>query len=352
VQFSKPLRNRKKTIIRQYTLGWMAGLIFLVFIRSVGTVEVSRFNPSLDVAIFFAGLLGGFFGMISGYFQFLLEEKIYRQTSIKKLLIIKGVYLLAFVVAMIFVAYLMSVHILKFEIGLWEFATDAGSGVVYLYIIVFDLFMLVLRQVNLMLGEGNLTKLLMGEFYEPHEEERIFMFLDLQSSTQLAEKLGHITYSNLIQDCFYDLGVVLAYEAEIYQYVGDEAILTWPTPAGIRNNNCLKAFYAFQHQIELRKEHYEKAYGIVPFFKAGVNLGKVTTTEVGKYKREIAYHGDTLNTAARIQAKCNELEKPLLISQHLKDRILGRKFVFHFMGEMPLKGKEEAVAIYAVEPAS
>ena len=66
---------------------------------------------------------------------------------------------MAFVVAMIFVAYLMSVHILKFEIGLWEFATDAGSGVVYLYIIVFDLFMLVLRQVNLMLGEGNLTNL-------------------------------------------------------------------------------------------------------------------------------------------------------------------------------------------------
>jgi len=39
-----------------------------------------------------------------------------------------------------------------------------------------------------------------------------------------------------------------------------------------------------------------------------MNAGVVTVAEVGKYKKEIAYHKDTINTAARIQVKCNELK--------------------------------------------
>ena len=57
--------------------------------------------------------------------------------------------------------------------------------------------------------------------YELLEEKRIFMFLDLRSSTFIAEKLGHKLYSEFIQDCFLDLEVVRRHKAEIYQYVGD-----------------------------------------------------------------------------------------------------------------------------------
>lgn len=57
-----------------------------------------------------------------------------------------------------------------------------------------------------MLGD---KKLVTGRFCTPTAEERNFMFLDLQASTTLAEQLGHIKYSMLIQDCFNDLGVVV-----------------------------------------------------------------------------------------------------------------------------------------------
>lgn len=126
-----------------------------------------------------------------------------------------------------------------------------------------------------MLGEGNLARILTGQFYEPHEEERIFMFIDLQSSTELAEQLGHIKYSRLIQDCFNDLSVTSKYYAQIYQYVGDEAVLTWEIDRGIQNDNCLNAFFAFKKQLESRKEHYLKEYNHLPFFKAGLNCGIV-----------------------------------------------------------------------------
>ena len=66
------------------------------------------------------------------------------------------------------------------------------------------------------------------------------MFLDLKSSTTHAEQLGHIKYSQLIQDCFYELTeVVTRREAQIYQYVGDEIVLTWPYEKGIKNKSSV-----------------------------------------------------------------------------------------------------------------
>ena len=81
-----------------------------------------------------------------------------------------------------------------------DFAFEPGSFAIYLYIVSVDIFMFGLRQVNLFLGSNNFWKLFRGRFYTPREEERIFMFLDLESSTKHAENLGHIEYSKMIQD--------------------------------------------------------------------------------------------------------------------------------------------------------
>jgi len=207
-----------------------------------------------------------------------------------------------------------------------------------------------IEQVSRKFGPGNLVKMLRGRYYRPREEQRIFMFLDLQSSTTHAERLGHVLYSRLIQDCFRDLAVVLQNRAEVYQYVGDEAVLCWEMERGREDGNCLEAFFRFEAEIRSRADHYRELYGLVPTFKAGVNSGLVTVAEVGEIKREIAFHGDVLNTAARIQSKCNELERKLLVSAQLKDEMGDSpSFLFEPMGSVSLRGRAQSVSIYAVE---
>lgn len=152
----------------------------------------------------------------------------------------------------------------------------------------------------------------------------------------------------LVQECFNDLGTAISDKAEIYQYVGDEAVITWKLNEGIENQNCLKAFYNFKKLLAEKEEFYKKNYGCVPFFKAGVHMGIVTVTEVGKYKKEIAYHGDTINTAARIQGKCNELRSELLLSEALKNELPSKRFQYTEMGAVALKGKKGKVTIHAV----
>jgi hypothetical protein len=57
--------------------------------------------------------------------------------------------------------------------------------------------------------------------------------------------------------------------------------LTWKVEQGLINNNCIETYYTFQGIIHGKKDYYINKYGIIPEFKAGVNMGKVTVAEVG-----------------------------------------------------------------------
>ena len=337
--------KRRWQIIQQYSIGWTLAFIFLAIVRGEGTRELGSVQFEVWQSIVTAFIVGPILGCISGYAQILTEENSTNRISFQKLLALRVVYVTLFLVLLISLGYIFYGENISFI----DFAIEPGSFAIYLYIVAVDIFMFGLRQVNLFLGSNNFWKLFRGKFYTPREEERIFMFLDLHSSTTHAENLGHITYSKMIQDCFNDLGVVVENEAEIYQYVGDEAILTWKLQDGLKDQNCLHAYFNFKQQLDKRKEHYLQQYKCIPYFKAGINAGIVTVAEVGKYKKEIAYHGDTINTAARIQGKCNELNQELLISEYLKNKLSIIDFGFDKLGSIELKGKESEILLYAVQ---
>jgi len=337
--------KRRWEIIKYYSLGWTLAFVFLTIVRGEGTEELGSVKFDIWHAMLTSLIFGPILGSVSGIAQVLTEEYGYKQISFQKLIGLRFFFAIVFLSGLILISYAVYAE----NISLIDFTFEPGSFAIYLYILTVDLFMFCLRQVNLFLGNNNLSRLLLGKFYTPREEERIFMFIDLQSSTNHAEKLGHIQYSKMIQDCFNDLGIVVENEAEIYQYVGDEVILTWHLKDGLRNQNCLNAYFNFQHQLNKRKAHYIEHYGLLPFFKAGINEGSVTSTEVGKFKKEIAYHGDTINTAARIQGKCNDFKQALLISGNLKKKLETTSFTFTEMDSIILKGKKEIVEIYGVE---
>ena len=217
------------------------------------------------------------------------------------------------------------------------------------YLVSAVLLAKVFIEIDRKFGPGNLWKMLTGRFFKPREEERIFMFIDMRGSTTIAEKLGHLEFSKLLQDCFHDFTIVDDYRTDIYQYVGDEVVVSWTPKNGFRNNNFLKAFFAFDKVLKRKANYYEKQYGMIPYFKSGVNMGPVIVTEVGDIKQEITYHGDTLNTAARIQDKCNELEAQVLIPESMYNLIKDTEgYHFNDVGRIRLKGKQRELKLYQV----
>jgi adenylate cyclase len=208
-----------------------------------------------------------------------------------------------------------------------------------------------IRLVGKKFGRGVLLQYVFGKYHKPRDEERIFMFLDLRSSTSIAEQLNHKQYHNFLNDIFYDISEpILEYRGEIYQYVGDEVVITWPIETGIEQERCVRCFFAINALLERRNPVYMKKYGVEAKMKAGIHCGMVTTGEIGDLKTEIVYHGDIVNTTSRIQEMCNKLRATLLVSGELlhRCRLNNDKFIIEGGGTLKLRGKEKVIEVYSL----
>jgi adenylate cyclase len=198
-------------------------------------------------------------------------------------------------------------------------------------------------------GPGMFWNILMGEYTKPKIEDRIFTFLDLNDSTTIAEQLGHKRYFQMLKRFYADITLpVLANEGEIYQYVGDEIVVTWPnTP-----ENKLKALRFIRNSfylIERQRKRYERRFGKVPEFKAGVHAGEVVVGFVGILKRVLIYCGDTMNTTARIRGMCQELDIPYILSEDfMHDFYQPHGYEIKPIGEIELKGRLEPTKLFSL----
>jgi adenylate cyclase len=222
--------------------------------------------------------------------------------------------------------------------------------ILIIYILSFYILLAFYTHINLLLGQGALLKFLLGKYRKPTGEHRIFMFLDIKSSTTIAEKLGLENYYSLLNDFFHEISEpVRSTNAEIYQYVGDEVVLTWRTKEGIDNSNCLKIFFEIQEKVYANRKYYRSKYGVIPEFKAGLHIGEVISAQIGDIKREIVYNGDVLNTSARIQEQCNVFKRELLISGILLNQLnIENEYSAEKVDTIKLRGKENAIELYSL----
>ncbi len=177
-------------------------------------------------------------------------------------------------------------------------------------------------RVRTLVGPRVLSNFLLGRYYRPEEENRIFMFLDLADSTQLSEQLGALRVQALIREFFDDVaGPVMYFNGETHRYIGDEVVVIWPLTGTARDQDCVKCVFAVQDRIRRRADYYQREYGVVPRFRVGLHGGPVVVSEIGQDKREIVYFGDTINTAARLASSCKQLGCEVLISKVLAERL-------------------------------
>jgi len=293
-------------------------------------------------------------GLVFGLLELLIFPKAemrFRRWPFTKLLVFKtSVY-----TAVIYIVIVSLVIVAGFFEGrelreIPPFLGSAAQLVLVVYTLVVYGLLVFLLQINQLVGDGILWKFIRGKYHKPREEERIFMFLDMKSSTTIAEKLGHDRFYTLLNELFHEISQpVLQTRAEIYQYVGDEVVLTWEVEHGLEASNCLRAFFMFQENMVRNAKNYLKTFGVTPEFKAGLHIGKVISAQIGDLKREIVYNGDVLNTTARIQDECKIYHRNLLISGDLMKRLDQMNgFQWERMDAVTLRGKEKKLELFSV----
>ncbi|MBP9192256.1 MAG: adenylate/guanylate cyclase domain-containing protein [Ignavibacteria bacterium] len=335
---------------------------YFTIATSIGAIVLALIDHGLKpFAILDDLLIGFFFGLIISTVDIYFFSKKFRRISFTATLIIRTLFFVAVSAILIILVGILNLGA-RFGEQYYDIIRDNGGTMmdyikseeffdIMIYLILLSFIINFILQINRLLGQNVLLNYLRGKYQQPLEEELIFMFLDLKSSTTIAEKLGLFKNHEFLNDFFHDMtDPILEYKGTIYQYVGDEVVLTWKPEDGIEYNNCINLFFAIQNKILLKKEYYLERYGVYPEFKAGIHIGPVITGEMGEIKKDIVYHGDTINTAARIQAECNNYKKRVLISEELNNELdISGNYNVESMGNIILRGKERELELFAVE---
>lgn len=334
------LTRKLKTLFLICLFTSFSGILY----QLVGELQLNYYS------VLFGFPLGLSFGVLE-LFLFSKANKRFRQWPFTRMIVMKAVLYTV-------VIYLVSVSITTI-VGLSRgqplsdlppYLASASSLVLVFYTLVVYTLLVFFLQIDHLLGAGVLWKFIRGKYHQPREEERIFMFLDMKSSTTIAEQLGHVRFYALLNELFNEISQpVLQTKAEIYQYIGDEVVLTWQVADGLENSNCLKTFFMFRENLSRNHDSYLKNFGVKPEFKAGLHFGKVISAQIGDLKREITYNGDVLNTTSRIQNECNKYHRDCLVSGMLMQRLKQENgFQWERLDTVTLRGKETEVELFSV----
>ncbi len=308
-------------------------------------------SRAVHLELFLSGILiGGLIGVLNRIIEIprLRSKSVGQVVLFRTVLYLVSISIVFSVIFLVFVTLILS----------WEVLTSLFQAISLRYMWSFIIYLvLVVGAINFALevervvGPGNLWRLFVGSYRRPREEVRVFLFMDLKGSTTIAEELGHLRYSELLQECYRDLTkVIIQYEATIYQYVGDEVVMSWLCKnRADRKRTSVLAFFAYKRALMSKREAYKVRFGLVPEFRGGIDVGEVTVIEVGDVKREIAYHGDVLNTAARLLELCKTRGDELVVSRTVSESVnQDTEVSASWHEEVLLRGKKKRIEAYSL----
>ena len=233
--------------------------------------------------------------------------------------------------------------------GTWKDLTLLKMDV-YIYAVLVTAVIIFIGRVRELLGRDVFLSLLTGRYRNPVQEERVFLFIDLVGSTAFAEEHGDLKTQEFLGAVFAAIAEpVRRHKGAIDDYIGDAAIITWPLRRGVRNANCVRCVFNILNDIEANAETWLKSYGRVPRLRAALHGGSIVTAEIGVDHHKIAYFGDTVNTAARLESLCKTLERQVLISSDLARRLeLPGAIIKEELGEHAIRGRDQSLGVIAL----
>lgn len=357
----KPKVKRQLARILPFGLIWLTTSWIFMF-SDLALTGNRNLNPETDITLSWPIFLFATVSLISigwlvGAIEMVFFERRFSGYSLTRKIISKFIIYLSLIITVIVITYpiaaAMELSLPIFHIEIWSKAWRFFQSITFLNTILqlsFSLFIsLIYAAVSENIGHNVLLNFFTGKYHKPKIEHRIFMFLDMKDSTTIAEKLGHVKYFELLRKYYAMMSdSIINHYGEVYQYIGDEVVVSWEVDKGINNNNCIECFNSIKKQLKKQALAFEDKYGAIPYFKAGMHIGDVTTGEIGALKKEIVFTGDVLNTTARIQSMCKEYGQDLIISEELLHQLNTQIFSSTSLGEITLKGKTTKISLFGV----
>jgi adenylate cyclase len=191
-----------------------------------------------------------------------------------------------------------------------------------------------------------------GEILSKGKRCRVaIMFADIRDFTSISETMPPEDVVDFLSDYHARMTTsIFAFGGTLDKFMGDGIMATFGTPAP-SPDDALRAVQAgLAMKQALAELNLERSQKHLPALRQGIGIhyGEVIVGNIGSEERlEYTVIGDSVNLASRIEGACKELGKDFLISDavlhYLNDSISTID-----MGDVMVKGKTEAVRLYAV----
>jgi len=184
---------------------------------------------------------------------------------------------------------------------------------------------------------------------EPQQRIASVLFIDLERFTTLAETMPPDEIMRLLNLYFETINIIVAkHHGAVLQFQGDGMLASFNAPAD-DPQHAQHAIAAAQELLDtVAKTQF---FGHRLNIRVGICTGPLAAGTVGGGGRQ-SYNiiGDTVNTAARLEALNKSCGTRLLVSQATV-AAAGAEFDFKPVGEFSVKGKSQPVVAYTLESA-
>ncbi len=293
---------------------------------------------------------------VMGYLFVFTLRNVFRNKSafvnfiFKSIILLFAAFLMNFLVHFIDSVFIMgkgAQHAFEFFLNEITGTRSLIQKILY-WLILFTITQLYI-EINEKYSPGVFMDIIMGKYIQPKIEKRIIMFMDLKDSTHIAEKLGHVENFKFIRDFIFHVSMaIIEHDGKIYQYVGDEIVVSWLFEK--KNiNKCMASIIEARRNLQKHSDQFRRRYDIVPEFRVGIHMGDVTVGEIGVIKKDLAMSGDTMNTTARIRSACNELNQKFIMSKDFMENSDLKEWQGESLGVVDLKGKSNGIELFSLK---
>jgi adenylate cyclase len=185
------------------------------------------------------------------------------------------------------------------------------------------------------------------------EKKEIFvLFSDLENFTEMSHPLEPEMVARLLNRYLDSLSeVVLDHGGVIDKFVGDAVVAFWGAPIALPDDGERAAFagYAIWQAGEAFRNSAEPGVPPIGRTRVGLHFGEAVVGNFGgKTRIQYTALGDSMNTAARLEAANKELGTRVLASREFVERS-GLEW-WRPMGRVVLRGRKKPVDVFEAAP--
>jgi class 3 adenylate cyclase len=220
-------------------------------------------------------------------------------------------------------------------------------------VVAFSVIGIVVMRVVHFIGIETLFHLMIGTYHRPVVKQKVLIFVDINNSTALAERLGALEIKSLVGKFLFDISKPITdHGGEIYLYKGDGLIAIWDWQDAVRDDKLLSAIDGLFAAIRRERSRYLAQFGVVPAYRIGVHGGDVVVSEQGDTKRSIGIYGSTINIASRMEEAAKVHGIGCAISGDVARALTDAEGRLHPIGFDKIKGISTEIPIFEFREAA